>query len=96
LSHLLPGSASGPTIAEIILYQFLDFTKDCYDVDMTKGSGETVKDVYGNEVVQKYEKLAEFYELFAKRESTRRDADAGEAPPEAYYKKMSDWAEGSI
>ena len=30
------------TLADIVLYQFLEFTKDCYGVDMTIGSGEKV------------------------------------------------------
>jgi glutathione S-transferase len=46
-SYLSQGSGSPPTMAEIVLYQFLEFTKDCYGRGMTKGSGATVKDVYG-------------------------------------------------
>jgi hypothetical protein len=48
-----PTAAKGPTMAEIVLYQFLEFTKDCYGVDMTMGSGATKKDAYGREVVEK-------------------------------------------
>lgn len=38
-NRVLEGSKEGPNIAEIILYQFLEFTKDCYGIDMTVGSG---------------------------------------------------------
>lgn len=94
--HLCKESTSGPSMAEIVLYQFLEFTEDCYDRDMTEGSGATVKDVYGREVIEKYEKLAEFYNTFKARDSAKRDKAAGEVPSEAVYEKMSNWAEGSI
>lgn len=95
-SNLRTGSDSGPSMAEILLYQFLEFTKDCYGRDITRGSGQTVKDVYGREVVEKYDKLNEFYEAFRERDSAKRDEAAGEVPSEAVLKKMSTWAEGSI
>ena len=89
--HLREGSETGPSIAEIVLYQFLEFVKDCYLKDMTKGSGEIVKDVYGREVVEKYEKLAEFYVAFRARESTQRDESKGEIPGKDTLKAMSTW-----
>jgi hypothetical protein len=70
-----PTAAKGPTMAEIVLYQFLEFTKDCYGVDMTMGSGATKKDAYGREVVEKYPKLQEFFKAFRTRESARTDPD---------------------
>ena len=45
-------------MAEAVLYQFLEFTKGRYGVDVSQGSGHTVKDVYGWEVVERYTKIA--------------------------------------
>jgi glutathione S-transferase len=94
-SYLKEGGR-GPSIAEIIFYGFLEFTKDCYGVDVTKGSGETTKDVYGREVVLRYEKIEEFFDLMGKRKSVVRDAENGEVPGEAAKKAMSTWAEGIL
>jgi hypothetical protein len=74
---LRKGGSERPTMAEIVLYQFLEFTKDCNGKDMTQGSGEVVKDVYGREVVGKYTKLGEFYGAFKTRGSTIRDSGGG-------------------
>jgi hypothetical protein len=97
-SSLRPGHGGGQgvTIAEIVLYQFLEFTNDCYGVDMTQGSGQTVKDVYGRDVVERYTKIAEFYNAFKTRDSAKRNAQAGEVASEATLKKMQTWAEGSL
>lgn len=64
---------------------------------MAKGSGNTVKYVYGREVVEKYEKLTEFYLALRARESAERDEAAGEVPGEAAFRNMStwNWTEGS-
>jgi hypothetical protein len=51
-SFLHQGQGGHVTIAEVVLYQFLEFTKDCYRVDISQGSGHTIKDVYGMEVVE--------------------------------------------
>lgn len=88
------GGGQGPTIAEIVLYQFLEFTMDCYGKDMTRGSAEVVKDVYGRDVVESFPKLGEFYAAFKTRDSARRDPRAGEVASEAVLKKMQTWAEG--
>lgn len=82
------------TIAEITLYQFLEFTRDCYGIDMTKGSGETVVDVYGREALQEYPRLTQFCEEFGTRDSARRDADAGEVPGAEVTRRMRDWSVG--
>ncbi|KAL4968645.1 uncharacterized protein BDV14DRAFT_167486 [Aspergillus stella-maris] len=84
------------TIAEITLYQFFDFTYDCYGIDMTlgSGSGEKVIDVYGREVVQEYPRLKKFYEDFKTRPSARRIEEEGDAPSEQWVKSMTDWSEG--
>lgn len=84
----------GPTIAEIVLYQFFEFTKDCFGVDMTLGSGQTKKDAYGGEVVEEYEKLKEFAQAFGMGESSKRDEENGEVASKAVLEQMHTWAEG--
>ncbi|KFY32258.1 hypothetical protein V493_00362 [Pseudogymnoascus sp. VKM F-4281 (FW-2241)] len=93
-SSLRQGGGQGPTIAEIVLYQFLEFTMDCYGKDMTQGSSEVVKDVYGKDVVELFPKLREFYAAFKTRDSAKRDPMAGEVASEAVLKKMQTWADG--
>lgn len=83
------------TLADIVVYQFLHFTKDCYGVDMTAGSGETVKDVYGRDVKEKYLKLAEFYEAFSTRDTARKRDELGEEAPEKTL-AMRTWADGVL
>ncbi|KXL48842.1 hypothetical protein M433DRAFT_21842 [Acidomyces richmondensis BFW] len=79
-------------IGDILLYQFLDFTKVEYGVDMTNGSGEMVKDVYGRTVKEDYPKLREFYTAFSTRRSAERHAELGEEAPEFYRNNMQAWA----
>jgi hypothetical protein len=71
--------------AEIVLYQFLEFTKDCYGAD-----------VHRREEVERYTKIAEFYDAFKTRDSARRDPEAGEVPTEATPYRMHIWAEDSL
>jgi hypothetical protein len=52
-ARLRKGGSRGPAMGEIVLYQFLEFTKGCYGKDMTL-AGEKVKDVYGREGVESY------------------------------------------
>lgn len=96
MSVLAKGVYGHVTMADIVLYQFLEFTKDCYGVDMTVGSGETVRDVYGREVVEKFPKLTEFYKVFSTKVSAVRHEDRGEVPSEAPRKAMQTWAEGVL
>lgn len=84
------------TIADIVLYQFLEFTLDCYRVDMTNGTGEKVTDVYGREVKDAYPKVKEFFEAFRTRASARRVEKEGENPPEKALKAMTTWVEGVL
>ncbi|PWY90952.1 hypothetical protein BO70DRAFT_392620 [Aspergillus heteromorphus CBS 117.55] len=47
------GSTRVVTIAEMFLFQFLEFTVDCYGVDVTQlSSDKTSKDVYGRDVCE--------------------------------------------
>lgn len=96
MSLLRAGIHGHVTVADIVLYQFLEFTKDCYGVDMTDGSQEQVKDVYGRDVVERFPKLAEFFEVFRGRESAVRDEQSGELPGSGPLKAMQTWAEGVL
>ncbi|KAF4456876.1 hypothetical protein F53441_1087 [Fusarium austroafricanum] len=92
-SDLREGGTRGPNMAEIVLYQFLEFTKDCYGKDMTKGSTQKGLDVYGRkEASNEFPKLAEFYEAFRTRKSAVRDASAGEVASEKVMKAMQTWS----
>lgn len=95
-SDLRHGGTSGPNMAEIVLYQFLEFTKDCYGRDVTKGPGGLVKDVYGRDVIGSFPKLEEFYEAFKTRPSAERRAEVGEVAGKAALECMQTWAEGSL
>ncbi|CEN59331.1 hypothetical protein ASPCAL01783 [Aspergillus calidoustus] len=82
------------TIAEIVLFQFFDFTHDCYGIDMTRSSGKKVTDVYGREVLESYPRLESFYKDFLTRPSARRYAELGDVPHENWVKSMTDWSAG--
>lgn len=93
ISSLRGGGDSRVNIADIVLYQFLEFTADCYGMDMTHGSGEIVKDVYGREVREEFPKLSEFYVAFKTRDSAVRDALVGEVASPQVLEKMKTWLE---
>ncbi|KAK4508214.1 hypothetical protein PRZ48_001952 [Zasmidium cellare] len=83
-------------MADIVLYNFLEFVHDCYGVDMTLGSGEMVEDVYGRQVKEEFPKLVEFYQAFKTRGSAKRDVEKGEVAPEYAKNMMSKWADGVL
>lgn len=93
---LLNNNDAQATMADIVLYQFLEFTLDCYGVDMTAGSGEKVVDVYGREVVDAYPKLQEFFKAFRARDSAKRLEDQGELPKGKVLEAMRTWEEGVL
>jgi len=93
ISSLRQGGDGRVNMGDIVLYQFLEFTVDCYGVDMTHGSGEIVKDVYGREVREEFPKLSEFYGTFKTRDSVVRDVLAGEVPSPQVLEKMKTWLE---
>lgn len=88
------GSKRPATIAEVVLFQFFEFTRDCYGVDMTQSSGKQSKDVYGRDVTESYPKLELFFESFMSRPSSLRDGAQGEVPHEKWLKNMTDWSPG--
>ena len=89
-SELRKGGNYSPTIAEIVLFQFLEFTKDCYGRDMTQGSGSQLRDVYDRVVVESYPKLGEFFAAFKTRDSACRDGPMEVASSE-FLKLMQTW-----
>ena len=84
------------TTAEISLYCFLEFARDGYGVDLTKGSGEDRPDVYGRMVSENFPKLREFFETFSKRESASRSVETGDIVSEQHRRNMSTWAAGVL
>ena len=96
MTLLQRGKYGHVTLGDISLYQFLEFTKDCYGVDMTTGSGEVVKDVYGREVKEEFPKLKEFYAVFSTRESAERSAELDELPGKLAAKNMQTWLDGVL
>lgn len=81
------------TVADIVLFGFLEFVDYCYGVDVTIGSGEDRTDVYGRVVREEYPRLVEFYELFKGRRSARRDGP-GEKASEEVLVRMRAWHDG--
>lgn len=96
MSLIEDGKYGHVTMADIVLYNFLEFVDDCYAVDMTIGSGEMTTDVYGREVKEEFPKLIEFYQAFKTRESAKRNADKGDVPSEDTKNMMSTWADGVL
>ena len=46
VDSLREGGDGQVTIADIVLYQFIEFIRDCYGVDLLVGTGEKYEDVY--------------------------------------------------
>ena len=84
------------SIAEIVLYSFLEFTHDVYGRDVIKEVLSTDKDVYGRNMARACPKLAAFYSAFPARPSAKGVAAAGEEVPQAIAAKGDVWAEGSM
>ncbi|PRP88473.1 hypothetical protein PROFUN_03190 [Planoprotostelium fungivorum] len=82
------------TVAEILLYQFLDFTHDCYGVDLTIGSGEIIKEVYGRDTKDEFPLLRRFWKEFRERKSAIREGR--EMVPDQFHRNMTNWAEGIL
>ena len=82
------------TIADIILYQFMEFTHDCYGLDLTIGTGAMTVDPYGREVKDEYPNLVRLYQAFRNRESAKRVEERGEFPGAEAKAAMCRWADG--
>lgn len=82
------------SVADIVLFQFLEFVDYCYSIDVTTGTGEVKTDVYGRSVEEKYENLESFYGGFRARKCARREEDLGEFASDDVLEKMRFWHEG--
>ncbi|KAH8838394.1 hypothetical protein MCOR27_011536 [Pyricularia oryzae] len=95
-SALMATGGAAVNLADVVLFQFLEFVDDCYGLDITVGSGEVVTDVYGRQVEDSFPMLVEFYAEFKKRDSAKRDEAAGEKPPAQVLAIMTKWADGVL
>jgi hypothetical protein len=91
---LREGGVGKVTMADIVLYQFLEFIRTCYGVDLLVGSGERYKDVYGREQEEKYEKLKGFVEAMDTRKSVGRKEEDKEVPGPVPHTAMTMWIDG--
>jgi hypothetical protein len=87
LAHWHSRSETGPVIAEIVLYQLSELIRNCCGKDMMKWPGSTVKDVYRREVLEKYQRLTEFYLAAKERESVKRDEAAGKCLEKPFLRR---------
>lgn len=73
--EVLKDESVKPSIAEIVLYQFCEFTEEVYGVDVTEGNtkNEGGLDVYGRQALEGYPCLRALYKAMRCRESTRLD-----------------------
>ncbi|KAI6357095.1 hypothetical protein MCOR25_007738 [Pyricularia grisea] len=95
-SALMATGGAAVNLADVVLFQFLEFVDDCYGLDITVGSGEVVTDVYGRQVKDSFPMLVEFYAEFKKRDSAKRVEAAGEKPPAWALDVMTKWADGVL
>ena len=59
------------SIADIVLYHFLEFAHLCYGKDLTKMPDTQSLDTYGRKQVETYARLRQFYGLEAFRQARR-------------------------
>ncbi|KAF2095669.1 hypothetical protein NA57DRAFT_79382 [Rhizodiscina lignyota] len=82
------------TIADVVLYQFCEFTKEVYGVDVTTGGIDKEKDVYGRDAVKGYPNLRAFYEAFGERGSAQLYEEKGEVATQRVKEGGRTWWEG--
>lgn len=86
------GSGGKVTMGDIVLYQFIEFVRTCYGVNLLMGSGEKYTDVYGREQEERFEKLNAFMNAMDTRESVVREGR--EVPSLLALGKMTEWVDG--
>ena len=89
---LKAGGGEKVTMGDVVLYQFIDFVRTCYGVNLLMGSGEKYTDVYGREQEEMFEKLNVFMKAMDTRESVMRGDR--EMPGLLALGKMTDWVNG--
>jgi glutathione S-transferase len=93
VSALKQGGVGKVLISDIVMYEFLEFVSMDYGKDLTVGSGQIVKDPYGRDVQESFDKLKEFFQTFGGRDSVKR-VESYEWPSEGPKNAMQTWAEG--
>ncbi len=92
VAALEEGGTGKVTMADIVLYQFIEFIRTCYGVNLLLGGGEKYKDVYGREQEEKFGKLNAFMNAVVTRQSVVR---AGREVPSSFaLGNMTKWVDG--
>jgi glutathione S-transferase len=94
LESLKEGGEGKVTMADVVLYQFLEFVRTCYGIDLLISTGENSKDVYGRQQEEGFEKLRAFMAAMDSRSSVARRAEYGEIPSSIVLEAMSTWIDG--
>lgn len=89
---LKAGGGRNVTVGDIVLYQFIEFVRTCYGVNLLAGNGEKYSDVYGREQEERFEKLNAFVNAMDTRKSVVREGM--EVPSLLALGKMTDWVDG--
>ena len=92
VAALKEGGEGQVTMGDIVLYQFIEFIRACYGVNLLVGTGEKYKDVYGREQEEKFEKLNAFMNAMDTRKSVVREGR--EVPGSFPLGNMTKWVDG--
>lgn len=94
VESLKEGGKELVTMADIVLYQFLDFVQTCYGVNLLVSTGDNSKDVYGRKQEEGFGKLTAFMKAMNTRSSVLRRKEEGELPGLTPLKAMTTWVDG--
>jgi glutathione S-transferase len=94
VESLKEGGEGKVTMADVVLYQFLEFVRTCYGIDLLVSTGENSQDVYGRKQEEGFEKLRAFMAAMDTRSSVARRAEYGEVPGSMALQAMSTWIDG--
>jgi glutathione S-transferase len=94
VNNLKEGGQGKVTMADVVLYQFLEFVRTCYGIDLLVSTGENSRDVYGRRQTEGFEKLRAFKSAMDTRSSVARRAEYGEVPGSLALQAMSTWIDG--
>lgn len=94
LESLTEAGTGKVTMADIVLYQFLEFIRTCYGVDLLVGGGDKYKDMYGREQEQSFVRLKVFMAAMDSRKSVLRSTEDKEVPGPKPLAIMTTWIDG--
>lgn len=94
VESLKEGGTGNVTMADLVLYQFLDFVRSCYGVNLLVSTGDNTRDVYGRQQEESFEKLSAFMAAMSTRSSVIRKEEEGEVPGLMPLKAMTTWVDG--